>query len=65
MTGLDVRIWMMSNSIKAKDIAKEYGCTKSFVSKFLKGNKTSKDLADYLIKAGCPSKYFKGGKLAA
>lgn len=65
MTGINVRIWMMQQQIKANKIAQDYGCTASFVSKFLKGEKRSKGLVDYLIEEGCPEKNFKNGKVAA
>jgi hypothetical protein len=65
MTGIDVKIWMMTKGIKARDIADQYDCDESFVSRFLTGKKTSKALANHLIRKGCPKKYFKNGKVAA
>lgn len=65
MTGIQVKIWMMGIPIKARDIAKEYGCSDVFVSEFLKGNRTSKDFVTFLIDKGCPEKNFKNGKVAA
>ena len=65
MNGIDVKIWMMKQPLKARDIAKGYGCDDGFVSNFLRGRKTSHGLADYLIELGCPQKYFKGGRVAA
>lgn len=65
MIGIDVKIWMMKQPLKARDIAKGYGCDDGFVSHFLVGRKTSKGLAEYLIKKGCPQKYFKNGRVAA
>ncbi len=64
MTGLDVKYWMMQNEIKARRIAKERNCSESFVSKFLKGIKTSQPLVDYLTDAGCPENLFENGKIA-
>lgn len=65
MTGIDVKIWMMTNGIKAREIADQRDCSESLVSRFLNGKKTSQPLVDLLIEKGCPKKYFKNGKLAA
>jgi len=65
MTGIKVKIWMMTQPVKARRIAKGYGCSESFISKFLKGEKPSQGLVDYLIKEGCPKEHFKNGKVAA
>lgn len=65
MTGLEVKIWMMGNRIKATQVAKSNKCSDSMVSQFLKGDKTSQKLVDYLINKGCPKGYFKNGKVDA
>lgn len=64
MNGLKVRIWMMTKSIKSREIANAYGCSDSFVSKFLNGEKPSRGLVDYLVREGCPEAYFKNGKVS-
>jgi len=63
--GLKVRIWMLKNGIQGLDIVKSYGCDKAMVSRFLKGERTSKGLADHMVKRGCPHKYFKNGRVVA
>ncbi len=65
MTGLNVKIWMMKKPLTATEIAEGYGSSASFVSQFLRGNKTSQKLVDFLTDEGCPKKHFKNGKVAA
>ncbi len=65
MTGIDVKIWMMKKPLKARQIAKEYGCSEVFVCNFLKGNATSKGLMAFFINKGCPKENFRNGKVAA
>ena len=60
-----VKIWMLEKQIKADEIAQGYGCHQSFVSKFLKGKKASRPLADYFIQSGRPRDFFKDGRWAA
>ncbi len=55
---------MMTKSIKSREIANAYGCSDSFVSKFLNGEKPSRGLVDYLVREGCPEAYFKNGKVS-
>ncbi|MCG8642494.1 MAG: hypothetical protein MI862_22400 [Desulfobacterales bacterium] len=63
--GLNVRIWMMQESITSRKIARDYGSTESFVSRFLNGERTSRPLADHFINSGCPQTNFKEGKVTA
>ena len=62
--GLDVKIWMMKQALKQRDIAKEYGCVDMVVSDFIRGKRTSKGLAEYFINKGCPKRNFKNGRVA-
>jgi predicted XRE-type DNA-binding protein len=62
---LEVKFWLIRQDIEQKVIAKEYGCSEFFVSAFVRGERTSKDLAELLINKGCPKKYFKNGRVAA
>ena len=62
---LMVKVWMMKNGVQNLDIEKSYGCDKAMVSKFLKGERTSKGLTNHMIKIGCPKKLFKNGRVAA
>ncbi len=36
--GIDVKIWMMKQALKNRDIAKGYGCGDMVVSNFIRGN---------------------------
>lgn len=63
--GLKVRIWMLENGVQGLDIVNGYGCDKAMVSRFLKGERTSRGLAEHMVKIGCPRQYFKGGRVAA
>lgn len=65
MIGLDVKIWMLTEQIKAREIAKSYGCSDAFLSQFLKGVRTSEGVTKILIKKGCPKKFFKNNRIAA
>jgi len=65
MKGLKIRIWMMENGITSRTIAKGYGCSFPVISKFLGGLVTSKGIAEYFVKQGCPKEYFKNGRVAA
>ena len=63
MTGINVKIWMWHRTVKAREIAEGYGCSESFVSRFLKGKRQSQGLVDYLVNEGCPKEHFKNGKV--
>lgn len=62
---IDIKIWMLKTGVRARQIAREYGCSDAFVSAFLDGLATSNPLADFLIQKGCPKKNFKNGRVAA
>jgi len=64
MTGAKVRIWMINKGLKPKDLSDGYDCKPSFITDFLKGDKTSQPLVDYLIAEGCPKENFKDGRVA-
>jgi predicted transcriptional regulator len=61
---IKVKIWMIRNNLNMSKVAKEYGIGQRFVSQFLKGIKTSKGLAQFMIDMGCPKECFDSGKLA-
>lgn len=61
---LKIRVWMMSRGIAGQDIAKGYGCRPPVVCNFLQGKLTSKGLAGYMKKLGCPDDYFRNGRVA-
>lgn len=65
MKATEVKVWMVKQALKQRDIAKGYGCSDMLVSHFVRGERTSKKLADYFINKGCPKKYFKNGRVAA
>ncbi|MCK5097441.1 MAG: hypothetical protein KAR45_05025 [Desulfobacteraceae bacterium] len=60
-----IKIWMITNDIRARDIAKDYGCSDMFVSDFLRQRRTSNKMAQYLIDKGFPKENFKNGRVAA
>ncbi|MBU0971005.1 MAG: hypothetical protein KKC20_10185 [Proteobacteria bacterium] len=60
-----IKIWMVIKGLNARKIAKKSGRSEPFVSLFLKGDRTSQGLVDYLVNEGCPEEHFKNGKVAA
>lgn len=65
MKCVEVRVWMVRKGIKPGVIIKGYGVSAQFLNEFLKGNATSKPLAEYFIDKGCPKQHFQKGKVAA
>jgi predicted XRE-type DNA-binding protein len=60
---LDIKIWMMTKGISNRQVARSYGCSEPPVSLFLQGKRTSKGLQKHMISLGCPSGYFKDGRV--
>ena len=60
---IEIKIWMLRNDLTMVKIAKDYGAGKRFVSQFVRGVKTSKGLAKYMLGIGCPEKYIRDGKV--
>ena len=60
-----IKIWMIEKEVNASSLAKEYGCSESFMSQFLNKDRPSKKLVVYLIDEGCPEKYFNNSSVAA
>ena len=59
---IEIKVWLLRNEIPMAQIGREYGCDRRFVSNFVKGKAPSKGLAKFMIKMGCPAKYFKNGR---
>jgi len=64
MRGANVKIWMLKNDVKGIDIAKDYGCDATMVSRFVRGERVSSGLTEHMIQLGCPRKYFKNNRVA-
>jgi len=58
----DVRIWMLRNGIQAVDAARELGVSRSTISHWLAGRRTSKRIEDYFVAKGCPERHVRNGK---
>ncbi len=61
---IEIKVWMARNELNMVKIGKAYGVGGRFVSQFIRGIKTSKGLANFMVEQGCPAECFKNGKLA-
>ena len=61
--GIEIRIFMIRQGIKNKNIASELKIEPSAVSRFINGELTSSKLKNYFISKGCSSSFFYGGKV--
>jgi transcriptional regulator with XRE-family HTH domain len=50
MTRNDLKIQVFSKGIKQNELAREYGCTVQFVSRFFKGFENSKPFESFVLK---------------
>ena len=58
-----IRVWMMLNKIKVRDIALSSQKTSGAVTRFLQGDFKSPSIADSFKKSGCPGEYFNGHRV--
>lgn len=65
MAVTEVKIWLLRRGITHKEIMKEYGCKRSFVSEYVNGHRTSRPMTAYLMEKGCPQKHFKNNRAVA
>lgn len=54
--GDKIRIWMIANSIRPKEIALDLQVDRSAISHFLNGKLTSQRLREHFAARGCPEK---------
>lgn len=59
-----IQVWMAVKGLSARKIANGSGRSETFMSLFLKGDRTSQGMVDYLTNKGCPKCYFKNGRVA-
>ncbi len=53
----EIRVWMIRNSLKEKDIVRETGHTQPYVNKTINGTKNGRKILSFLKEKGCPPKY--------
>lgn len=61
----EIKIWLLRKGFSHKDVADGVGVSKSYFSKFLKGEKKAPRIREWLLEQGCPAKFFKEGKKEA
>ncbi|WP_027360635.1 hypothetical protein [Desulforegula conservatrix] len=54
---LQIKAWMVLNGISQTDIGRELGIPRQNVCAFIKGNRESRKVLNYLIGKGCPKEY--------
>lgn len=54
---IQIKAWMVLNGISQADIGRELGIPRQNVCAFIKGNRESRKVLNYLIEKGCPAKY--------
>ena len=51
---IEIRVWMARSRIRAVDIARELGVSRSAVTHFLNSRHTSRRITEKFIEKGCP-----------
>jgi len=54
---LEIKIWMIRNRIKQKDVEKGARVTQSTVSKTLSGDINTRSVLRFLLDKGCPAEF--------
>jgi predicted XRE-type DNA-binding protein len=54
---VQIKAWMVLNGISQADIGRELGIPRQNVCAFIKGNRESRKVLNYLIEKGCPREY--------
>lgn len=52
-----VKMWMLRNDLRERDIADATGEERSYVSKTLNGTRNNRTVLRYLMDKGCPERY--------
>ena len=52
-----VRLWMLQNDIRGKDVAADLGVTRSMVYHWLAGRRTSETIRRWFLHRGCPGRF--------
>jgi len=60
--GKKIKIFMLQNGIRNKNVANELNIHPCAVSRFLNGHFASKKITKYFLDKGCPIMYFKNYK---
>ena len=55
--GKKIRLWMLANNIRIKDVAEELGVHYTAISHFLRGTLSSKKIRTYFLNKGCPEAF--------
>jgi transcriptional regulator with XRE-family HTH domain len=59
--GIEIRVWMLRNRIRAVDLARELGVTRSAIANFINGEPRAKSrrIWNLFVDKGCPEDLLK------
>ena len=63
-TNNEVKVWMIRQDLRIKDVAAKAGVGHSTVSAFMGNFFASSNLVNTFIELGCPARYFKNGRVS-
>lgn len=49
-----IKVWMLENSVRQADIARQIGVSRQFLSRWVKGCRKSRKVREHFLSLGCP-----------